>query len=65
MDVSNTETVLLPKFVTYVFYPSGIIATPKESLPAGTVAITKFVDVSTTETLPSSFPGLLHIPFSH
>ena len=51
MAVSITETVLLPRFATYTFVPSGETATPSGRLSTFTVAITVFVAVSITETV--------------
>jgi len=49
--VSITETVLLYTFVTYTFFPSGVIATPFAPLCTGIVAVTVFVAASITETV--------------
>src|SRR5688500_14322840 len=46
-----TDTLLLPKFVTYAKAPSGDMATPKGVSPTGMVVSTVFVARSMTLTL--------------
>jgi hypothetical protein len=48
---SITETVLLPLFAAYTFFPSGLTATPQGPFPTFTVAVTLFVAVLITETV--------------
>jgi len=49
--VSITEVVLLSKFATYTFVPSGVTATPKGLPSIGTVAVTVSFAVSITEVV--------------
>lgn len=49
--VSNTETLLLPRLVTYAWVPAGETATLAGLLPTVTLAVTALVLVSITETV--------------
>jgi len=49
--VRITETVLSPIFATYAYSPAGFTATPIGLDIPATVAVTKSVAVSITETL--------------
>jgi hypothetical protein len=56
VSITLTTPGLLLKFATYTWRPSGVTATPAGPYATGAVGVTRFVEVSITETIPGSVP---------